>query len=405
MNSISIEKNNKIAAPKLISGWHSKWLFVKIWSSVSFHIIKEHKNPLKFYKILKGAVGMKQKYTKEKKYHNKVAYVDGKVFFNCNNAGWPSKHFFRIVDLEARKTLYNDISNLENLRMVQLAFTKKCPLNCEHCYEGEELNKKETLSLDDKKEIIKKLQDSGIPMIHFGGGDPMAKVNDIIEILNTAQKNSDFWVFTSGFNLSNENASRLKKAGLTGISIGLDHHDASLHNKFRRSEKAFEWAMSGAKNAVDNGLVLTFTICLTRDFSTKENLYKYLELAKKMGASFVQMLEPRSVGNYEGQEVFLLPEQSTAVDEFFLKVNREPEFKDMPIVLYPGYHQRRTGCTAAGNKYLYIDTDGYMSSCPFCRNSKTHILNPNHEESIDQLKMEGCDLTNELVQENELINI
>lgn len=409
MSSISLEENRIKKTSRLISGWRSKWLFVKIWTSVSVHIFKEYKSPVKFYKILKVAVGLKKKYSKEKKYHNKVAYVDGRVFFNCNNVGWPSKHFFRIVDLESRKTLYNNVSNLENLRMVQLAFTKKCPLNCEHCYEGEELNKKETLTLDDHKKIVKKLQDSGIPMIHFGGGDPMAKVNDIIEVLNSAQKNSDFWVFTSGFNLNSKNANRLKAAGLTGISIGLDHHDPEIHNKFRRNKKAFDWAMEGAKSAVDAGLVLTFTVCLTRDFSTKEHLFKYMELAKKMGASFVQLLEPRAVGNYEGQEVFLLPEQTKIVDEFFLSINNDLEYKDMPIVMYPGYHQKRTGCSAAGNRYMYIDTDGYMSSCPFCRNTKTHILDENHEKSIDQMKSEGCDLMNEIAieekkLEKELIN-
>lgn len=398
-DSVVIKRSSTI-----ISGGRSKLMFVKIWASVALHILKKYKSPVKFYKILKGAVGMKKKYTKEKKYHNKLAYVDGRIFFNCNNAGWPSKHFYRIIDLESRKTLFNDVSNLENLRMVQLAFTKKCPLNCEHCYEGEELNKKDTLTLEDHKKIVNKLQLAGIPMIHFGGGDPMAKVDDIIEILNSAKKTSDFWVFTSGFNLNEKNASRLKKAGLTGVSIGLDHHNPSFHNKFRRNQKAFGWAMEGARNAVNNGLVLTFTICLTRDFSTKENLYGYLELAKKMGASFVQMLEPRAVGNYAGQEVHLLPEQSAVVDDFFLTVNRDPKYKDMPIVLYPGYHQRRTGCTAAGFKYLYIDTDGYMSSCPFCRNRKTHILDSDHESNIDQMKKEGCDLPMETSTKEELIN-
>jgi len=389
----------------IIEGNRSKWMFVKIWTSVSFHILKRHKNPVKFFKIIKGAVGIKKKYAKEKKYHNKFALVDGRVFFNCNNAGWPSKHFYRIIDLESRKTLYNDVTNLENLRMVQLAFTKKCPLNCEHCYEGEELNKKETLSVEDKNKIVKKLQNAGIPVIHFGGGDPMAKIDDVIEILNSAEKKSDFWVFTSGFNLDNKNAKRLKEAGLTGVSIGLDHHDSDLHNKFRRNKKAFSWAMEGAKSAVNNGLVVTFTICLTRDFTSKKNLYSYLELAQRMGVSFVQLLEPRAVGNYAGQDVQLLPEQSTVVDDFFLKVNRDSEYKDMPIVLHPGYHQRRSGCSAAGFKYLYIDTDGYMSSCPFCRNRKTHILDSDHESNIDEMKAEGCDLIKELEKENELVNV
>jgi MoaA/NifB/PqqE/SkfB family radical SAM enzyme len=389
----------------IIQGYRSKWMFVKIWTSVSFYLIKKYKSPIKFYKIIKGVVGIKKRYTKEKKFHNRMALVNGRVFFNCNNVGWPSKHFFRMIDLESRKTLYNDVTNLENLRIVQLAFTKKCPLNCEHCYEGDVLNKRDTLSLEDNKKIIAKLQKAGIPMIHFAGGEPMAKVNDLVELIASAEKTTDFWVLTSGFNLNERNTRRLKKAGLTGVSIGLDHHIPSLHNKFRRNEKAFGWAMEGAKNTVQNGLVLTFNICLTRDFTTKENLYNYLKLAHKMGASFVQLLEPRSVGNYAGKEVHLLPEQTAIVDEFFLTVNRDPNYRDMPIVMFPGYHQKRIGCTAAGFKFLYIDTDGYMSSCPFCRNQKTHILDSEHESNIDKMKAEGCDLIKELEKQNELVNV
>lgn len=378
--------------PVILTGSKRMILFTRIWGSVLLFIVKKYKNPRDIFRLAKGVNRLKTKYTKEKKYHNKIAFVDGRAYFNCNNVGWPAKHFNRLIDLTAREALSEHISNLENLRMVQIAFTKKCPLNCEHCYEGEELNKKDVLTLEDHKKIVKKLQDAGIPMIHFGGGDPMAKVDDLIEILNSAKGSSDFWVFTSGFNLNERNTQRLKEAGLTGVSIGLDHYLPELHNRFRRNEKAFGWVESGVRNAKNAGLVVTLTICLTRDFVSEDNLMQYMKQARKWGVSFVQFLDPRAVGNYAGQDVGLLPEQVKLVEEFFLKINREDNYKDMPIILYPGYHQRRTGCSAAGNRYLYIDTNGYMSSCPFCRNTKNHILDDEHERSIREMKIEGCDL-------------
>lgn len=391
--------------PIIVSGFRGNWVMSRMVMSVLINVIKTYKKPKEIFKIFKGALSLKNRYNREHKYHNKLAFVDGRYFVNCNNSGWPSKHFNRIVELESRQQLYNDVSNLENLRMVQFAFTKKCPLNCVHCYEGEELNKKDVLNLSDKKRIVGKLQNAGIPMIHFGGGDPMAKVDEVVELLESAKPTSDFWVFTSGFNLTAQNAKRLKSAGLTGISIGLDYHDRELHNKFRRNEKAFDWAMDGAENAVNANLVLTFTVCLTRDFCTEENLMKYMELARSKNASFVQMLEPRAVGNFAGKDVFLLPEQSAIVDEFFLRINRDSKYKDMPIILYPGYHQKRGGCTAAGIKYLYIDTNGYMSSCPFCRNTKTHILDGDHEINIESMKIEGCGMEKELNKNEQIIEL
>jgi len=376
--------------PRMISGIVKSWIFIRMWISVSVFVIKKYKSPVKFLKIVRRVRELKNRYNVGTKY-KKIAYVDGRVFLSPNNNGWPAKHFTRIIDIEAKNALYSNVGNLEQLNIVLIALTKKCPLNCEHCYEGEELNKKDTLTLDDHKKILKKLQDAGIPMIQYGGGDPMAKVNDLIELLESAQKTSDFWVSTSGFNFTAENAIRLKKAGLTGVNISVDHYIPEMHNLFRRNEKSFQWAMDAAKNAREAGLVINLTICITKAFTTRENLQKYLEMAGEIGASFMQMLEPRAVGNYAGKDVYLSQEHIEIAEKFFLDSNANPKQKHLPIVLYPGYHQRKTGCPGAGAKYLYIDTDGYMSSCPFCRNKKTHILDDDERESsIHSMRNEGC---------------
>ena len=56
-------------------------------------------------------------------------------------------------------------------------------MNCEHCFEGAILNQKESLTLNDHQEIIAKLQASGVPMIQFGGGEPMNRLADLLTLL------------------------------------------------------------------------------------------------------------------------------------------------------------------------------------------------------------------------------
>jgi MoaA/NifB/PqqE/SkfB family radical SAM enzyme len=274
--------------------------------------------------------------------------------------------------------------------MVLIAFTKKCPLNCEHCYESEELNKKDTLSLDDHKRILKKFQDAGISQFQFGGGEPLVRINDLVELLNSSTRSADFWISTSGFNLTRENAFKLKKAGLTGVAISLDHYDAHLHNVFRRNDKAYDWVEDAAKNAAEAKLVIAFSICVTKAFCTEENLLAYIEKAQSMNASFVQLLEPRSVGNYSGMDVALTPEHEKILEDFYFKMNNDPAYAHMPIVIYHGYRQRLIGCAGAGSRYLYVDTDGYMNSCPFCRNKSRHILDEDTSKGIENLIEAGC---------------
>lgn len=391
---------NTTYSNNLIFGYKKKIVLMRIWLGVCIHFLKKYKNPFLINRIRKEILSLKNMYTAEFGI-TKLARVDGKYYFNSNMNGWPSPLFYRPLEVEVKKGLKENVYQLENLKMVQIAMTKKCPLNCEHCFEGHELNKKDTLTLNDHKKIVEKLQNAGISVIQYGGGEPMTQIADLVEILKSATDKSDFYVYTSGFNCSKENLQKLKTAGLKGVSISFDHFIADKHNAFRRNNKAFYWALEAAKNASELNLVVTFTICATKDFCTEENLWTYLDFAKQNKADFVQVLEPRAVGNYENQVVHLSKEQLKVLENFFIVANSKSTYNMHPIVLYTGYHQRKKGCLGAGENYLYIDTDGYMSSCPFCRNVKTHILDNSHEVSIKELKSEGCSLPETKNYEND----
>lgn len=384
----------------LVFGLKKQYVLMRIWLSIGFHFIKKYKNPFLINRIRKEILLQKKIYSTEYGI-KKLAFVDGKYYFNSNMNGWPSPLFFRPLEIAVSHGFKEKITHLENLKIVQIALTKKCPLNCEHCFEGHELNKKDMLTLDDHKKIVDKLQNAGISVIQYGGGEPMTHVSELVEILSYAKVKSDFYVYTSGFNCSIENLQKLKVAGLKGVSIGIDHFIAEKHNTFRRNDKTFKWALEAVKNASSLKLVVTFTICVTKEFCLENNLWEYLEFAKENHADFVQILEPRAAGNYEFQDIQLSSQHLEILDNFFLKANASPKHKKHPIVLYTGYHQRKKGCFGAGKNYIYIDTNGYISSCPFCKNTKTHILDESHEASLKELISEGCSFTKNSNYEND----
>ncbi len=312
---------------------------------------------------------------------------EGKYYFNCNMPSWPKVDLF---DKLIRISDENLPSNLSSLAIAQIGFTKKCPLNCEHCYEGKILNQPENISLEEHVAIVAKLQENNIPTIQFGGGEPMNRYDDLVKVLERSEKKSDFWIYTSGFGLNEDKAKRLKQVGLTGISISIDHYEKEKHNTFRRNDKSFEKAITAVKNAQKANLLTALSICVTKDFCTEENLFNYLHFANSLNVSFVQLLEPRATGNYEGQEVLLSVEQIEILESFYISINTQKKFRNMPIVQYTGFQQRKKGCAGAGNRYIYIDTDGYVQSCPFCRNKKSHFLNGSPEKDLSDLKREGC---------------
>jgi MoaA/NifB/PqqE/SkfB family radical SAM enzyme len=208
--------------------------------------------------------------------------------------------------------------------------------------------------------------------------------------LNSVKKETDFWVLTSGLKLTDDNAKKLKLAGLNGVMISLDHFDPEKHNEFRGFKDAYYWVENGVQNAIENQLVVALSLCATKDFTTRDNLMIYANLAKKMGVSFIQILEPRAVGNYSGKEVSLSTEQISLLDNFYLEMNYNPKYKNYPLISYHGYYQRRQGCYASGNRSFYVDTEGDINACPFCQKKTGNVLDDNFDDSIIELQNMGC---------------
>jgi MoaA/NifB/PqqE/SkfB family radical SAM enzyme len=315
----------------------------------------------------------------------------GRTFFNFNIPGWPLEGYIdKLIELSEKPSALN---TLNQLGMVQIAFTKKCPLNCEHCFEGDILNQPETLSLQDHIDIVRKLQDNRVPLIHFAGGEPLNRFQDLVEVLKSARPISDFWIYTSGYGLSLDKAQTLKKAGLTGVSVSIDHYLKMEHNRFRRNEKSYDQAIQAIHNAQQAGLLTALSVCVTQSFCSEEHLQRYVEFAHSLHVPFVQLIEPRAAGNYAGKDVLLSPAQIKVLDDFYISRNGMKKYAHLPLIQHTGYQQRNKGCAGSGNRYIYIDTDGYVNACPFCESRKSHFLTGNPIEDILALRREGCQYT------------
>ena len=380
---------------KIITGFYKELIELFFRLTIFSIAFKNYKNPINWIKI---PLALDQKRRKNIGKHRllKLARIDNTYFWGLYTPGWSwgNQTFKNFISAEMNRILpFEKKSN--QLTNAYISITKKCALKCEHCYEWENLNKKESLSVEKLNQIVEKLQNEGVAMIHFTGGEPLLKVDIIKTLLYNAKKGTDFWILTSGFKLTDKNAKQLKNAGLRGVVISLDHYIPEEHNRFRGYEDAYYWVETGVKNALQYNLGVALSICLTRSFTTEENLMRYVLTAKRMGVSFVQFLEPRAVGHYANLDVDLTQEQIRLLDEFYLKMNYSPDYKRFPLITYHGYNQRRMGCSGAGNRSLYIDAEGEANACPFCNKKSGSILNDNFANILFSLKMNGCQKFNQ----------
>lgn len=319
----------------------------------------------------------------------KIVNVEDSWYWDMYTPGTQSAAFVKCMEAEIGRIapVQKQTNRLSN---VIIAITKKCPLQCDHCFEWDELNKKDTLDSSQLHAIIDKVQSIGSHQIFLSGGEPMMKMDLMTELIQKAKKGTDFWVLTSGYQCTEQNMQRLKNAGLTGVAVSLDHYIEEFHNEFRRNAKSYEWVLRAINNAHKANLVTALTICVSKAFVTESNLMQYMELAREMGVAFVQILEPRDVGHFAGHDVLLTEKEYSFLEHFHQKMNFEEEYKSYPIITYHGYYQRRAGCFGAGVRSLYIDTDGYVHACTFCQNKSASVLESDWDSILAKLGERGC---------------
>ena len=218
----------------------------------------------------------------------------------------------------------------------------------------------------------------------------MLRVNDIYTLLKAAKEGTDFWIITSGLGFNADRALKLKESGLTGVMVSIDHFEQSAHDDFRGFKDSYRSAVNAVIHANQVGLVTTLSLCATKSFVTQENLINYMEFAKDLGVSFVQILEPRASGRYQGKDIALSEDQLNLLKRIYLEYNGSRLFSDYPIVHYLGHHQRKVGCFGAGDRFFYIDTYGDAHICPYCTNKVGSAVDLSSKDMIDLLGQRSC---------------
>ncbi len=364
------------------------WLRIMLSLDLLYVAFKCLGNPINVIKVSRT---LKKKYVNVfgEELLNKVSKVDGKYYWKFATPGFPSQASRQSRANEVNRVMPYKSSN--GLGILLFGITKKCPLSCEHCYEWDRMHQKEKLSTEDLLQIMHKYQDYGTTQMQFGGGEPLLRIKDIYTMLDHAKEGTDFWIVTSGWKFKAKQATKLKNKGLTGVMISLDHHQPEGHDKFRGKEGSYDMAIEAALHAKHAKLVTGLSLCPTKAYTTEENLRAYIELAKQLGVTFVQIFEPKPAGRYKDKEVLLSKDQEKLLEDLYIEYNQSKKYKDYPIINYTGYHQRRTGCFGGGDYYFYIDTDGDAHKCPLCSVKVCNALAFSADDTVNLLKQTaGC---------------
>ncbi len=165
--------------------------------------------------------------------------------------------------------------------MVVWDFTKRCNLRCKHCYANAgPFPAPDELTLDQRLEVLRQLDEAGVAAISFSGGEPLMEPDFWVVAKKAADTGMYISVATNGTLITEKVAKRLKEVGVRYVEISLDSPYPEDHDNFRGVKGAWERSVNGIKNAKRVELEVGIATTITK--MNYKQLPEMLKLAKEL---------------------------------------------------------------------------------------------------------------------------
>src|SRR5215467_2024133 len=211
---------------------------------------------------------------------------------------------------------------------VTLEVTRRCPLECQHCYNNLEMGDLEArnreLSKEEYVKILDELADMGVIWLLFTGGEIFAR-KDFLEIYTSAKKKGFLiTLFTNGILVNEKIADYLREYPPFGIEITLYGRTKETYESLTQLPGSYDRCMRGIRLLLERGLPLKL-----KTVETKTNAHEVVAMKEfaeqELGVEFKfdSLLNPRIDCSQAPLAVRLSAEQVVALDLHWANVARE----------------------------------------------------------------------------------
>ena len=256
--------------------------------------------------------------------------------------------------------------------------TRRCNLECAHCYIAAGPHESATTELDtpDCLRIIDELLAvNPAPMIILSGGEPLLR-HDLTQIAGYAsQHGATVVVGTNGTLLTDDRIAALKAAGVRGVAVSIDSLRPTYHDNFRHGKGSLDDTIAALGRL--RGQRLDFIIQTTATKGNRAELERIAQWSVEQGAvsfnCYFLVATGRGAGlsdlapaEYEAILADLARWQRQYRGQMMIRAKCAPHFMrhvhaldpDSPILNY----QTRCPC---GTQYCRITPDGKLTPCPY----------------------------------------
>ena len=256
--------------------------------------------------------------------------------------------------------------------------TRRCNLECAHCYISAGPHESATSELDTAeclRIIDELLAVNPAPMLILSGGEPLLR-QDLNQIAAyAAQRGATVVLGTNGTLLTDERIAGLKAAGVRGVAVSIDSLRPSYHDNFRHGRGALDDTLAALGRL--RAQRLDFIIQTTATKGNRAELERIAQWSAEQGAvafnCYFLVATGRGAGmsdlapaDYEIVLADLARWQRQYRGQMMVRAKCAPHFmrhvhaadRDSPVLNY----ETRCPC---GTQYCRITPDGKLTPCPY----------------------------------------
>ena len=289
---------------------------------------------------------------------SKLTRIGNKIYTNTFTPYFPSRAYDRFLKGVIAISAGQPLPVVTNF-----AVTPQCPCNCWHCSFSDR-SKKDVLTLEQLRKAIADVQDLGTSVIGLTGGEPLLR-DDLEEIIACIDKRSMPLLFTTGYKLTRQRVKDLKSAGLEIPVISLDHYKAEVHDKGRRQEGIFDYAVNAIRLFQDEGFYVAVSFVPDKPLvSDRQEIFKVIEFFRDIGINDMRLTSPILSGKLTTKpEERLSPENVQTIVEIQKRCTRTKGYPG--VFAYDFFESEKYYGCGAGFNYMFIDSQGNVCPCDF----------------------------------------
>lgn len=266
--------------------------------------------------------------------------------------------------------------------LVSWNITKRCNLNCPHCYldaSGQSDEPQDELTTEEGFRLIDQISElNSQTFLILTGGEPLLR-KDFMDLARYASGKLRVLVGTNGVLLNDKNVKKMVECGVSGVGISMDSINPENHDSFRGMDGAWDKAASGIEACKKHGLNFQIQTTITND--NYDEIPDMIEYSHSAGAKAFtlfflvctgrgQKFTDLSPVQYEKMLSYLAKAQEGYLD-MMIRARCAPYFMRISYQKEP--FSRLASSCYAGKQYCRITPKGDVTPCPYLPTSVGNV--------------------------------